>query len=269
MADDFANGRNFFGEIRLDSHFPVPSFAGGLIGWPLPSWKEAMMLSVCRKGDYLTGTLLSPAEDGATRKAFGRFATPDARESGAEVVRRRGVEKWFRCDCLDGLEARPPMLIPVMESYIGRHTDPPWPTHAESCDFFREPAEQRGITKCYGPPSPGTIAASSVHRQRIDRKRERQECAQPRRCRAKFGFPKAAVRFFTSFPPDGAIVAEIPQALGLIQMARNAEDIDDYPLRHPHPRHPTPHPPPGTNPGLGATMTFSLRSHIRPCAQEF
>ena len=34
MADDFANGRNFFGEIRLDSHFPVPSFAGGRIGWP-------------------------------------------------------------------------------------------------------------------------------------------------------------------------------------------------------------------------------------------
>jgi hypothetical protein len=34
MADDFANGRNFFGEIRLDSHFLVPSFAGGRIGWP-------------------------------------------------------------------------------------------------------------------------------------------------------------------------------------------------------------------------------------------
>ncbi len=115
------------------------------------------MLSVCWKGEYLTGTLLSPAEDGAMRKAFGRFATPDARAAGADVVQRRGTEKWFRCDCLDGLAARPPMLIPVMESFIRRHTDPPWPAHAESCDFFREPAEQRVITKSYGPPSPAPL----------------------------------------------------------------------------------------------------------------
>jgi hypothetical protein len=69
------------------------------------------MLSVCRKGDYLTGTLRSPAEDGAMRKDFGRFVTPEARAAGADVVPRRGTEKWFRCNCLDGLAARPTMLI--------------------------------------------------------------------------------------------------------------------------------------------------------------
>ena len=49
------------------------------------------------------------------------------------------------------------MLIPVLESFIRWHTDPPWPAHTEQCDFFREPAEQKAITRSYGPPDPGPL----------------------------------------------------------------------------------------------------------------
>jgi len=38
-------------------------------------------------------------------------------------------------------------MVPVLETYIRRHTDSPWPAHAESWDFLCEPAEQRVITK--------------------------------------------------------------------------------------------------------------------------
>jgi hypothetical protein len=118
------------------------------------------MLSVCVKGDYLAATPLSAAEDAAMRRAFGRFATAEARSAGAEIVQHyqhQGHGNWFLCGCLNGLEARPPVLIPVLESYIRRHTDLPWPAHAEDCDFFREPSEQKAITNSYGPPSPGPL----------------------------------------------------------------------------------------------------------------
>jgi len=115
------------------------------------------LLSVFRKGNYLAATLLCSADDGAVRKAYGRFATPEARAAGAEVIQRVCIESWLGCDCLLGVDARPPVLIPVLESFIRRHTDAPWPAHTESCDFFREPAEQRLITKSYGPPSPGPL----------------------------------------------------------------------------------------------------------------
>jgi hypothetical protein len=119
-----------------------------------------MMLKVCERADYLSVVPLSPDEDRAMRMAFGRFAAAEARAAGAEIVQRfqhKGQGYWFACGCLDGLEERPPVLIPVLESYIRRHTDPPWPAHAEGCDFFREPAEQKAITKSYGPPSPGPL----------------------------------------------------------------------------------------------------------------
>jgi hypothetical protein len=147
-------------EIRLHSHFLVSSFVCGPTGRRRSYWKEGVLLGVCMKGDYLAATPLSAAEDAALRKAFGRFATVEARSAGAEIVQRyqhQGHGNWFLCGCLNGLEARPPVLIPVLESYIRRHTDLPWPAHAEDCDFFREPAEQKAITKSYGPPSPGPL----------------------------------------------------------------------------------------------------------------
>jgi hypothetical protein len=118
------------------------------------------MLKLCRKGDYVTAVPLSATEDEAMRKAFGRFATVTARRAGAEIVQRyqhQGHGNWFLCGCLDGMETRPPALVPVMESFIRRHTDPPWPAHAEDCEFFREPGEQKAITNSYGPPSPGPL----------------------------------------------------------------------------------------------------------------
>ncbi len=117
-------------------------------------------MKLCRKGDYLTAVPLSAAEDEAMRKAFGRFASVAERHAGAEIVQRyqhQGHGNWFLCDCLDGVETRPPALVPVMESFIRRHADPPWPAHAEDCDFFREPGEQKAITNSYGPPSPGPL----------------------------------------------------------------------------------------------------------------
>jgi hypothetical protein len=160
MADVFANARKLIRGIRHHSHCPATSFAGGPMDWPLVNGKEGPMLRACVKGDHRTVIWLSEDEDGAVRRAYGRFATAEARAAGAEVVQRfqhRGPGYWLACDCLDGLEERPPVLIPVLESYIRRHSDPPWPAHAEDCDFFREPAEQKAITKSYGPPSPGPL----------------------------------------------------------------------------------------------------------------
>jgi hypothetical protein len=132
-----------------------------------PDWLAATaerergrMMKLCRKGDYLTAVPLSAAEDEAMRKAFNRFASVAERHAGAEIVQRyqhQGHGNWFLCDCLDGVETRPPALVPVMESFIRRHADPPWPAHAEDCDFFREPGEQKAITDSYGPPSPGPL----------------------------------------------------------------------------------------------------------------
>jgi len=66
---------------------------------PLPSWTKRLILSVFRKGDYPTTPLLCAADDGAVRKAFARFATPEARAPGTEVVERLCVESWLGYDC--------------------------------------------------------------------------------------------------------------------------------------------------------------------------
>lgn len=65
------------------------------------------MLIVRRKADYLTGTRLSPAEDGAKRKAFCRFAAQEFRQAGAELVLRyqqQGHGNWLLWGCLDSHE---------------------------------------------------------------------------------------------------------------------------------------------------------------------
>jgi len=79
------------------------------------------MLKACEKDDYRAFIALSKYEDRALRMAYGRFASPEARAAGAEVVQRfqhKGPGYWIACDCLDGLEERPPVLIPVLESFI-------------------------------------------------------------------------------------------------------------------------------------------------------
>ena len=117
------------------------------------------MLKVCRKGDVEGGQALTAEEDRALRHAFGRFGRPEARSAGAAVVRRYqhlGFGNWFHCDCEES-GGRPPALIPVLESYLRRHTDPGWPHHADGCDFQRDPDEQRAITKSYARPPSGPL----------------------------------------------------------------------------------------------------------------
>jgi hypothetical protein len=124
MADVFANsGRNsppFAFSCFILRRRPDGSAAFDLEG--------GVMLSVCVKGDYLAVTPLSAAEDAAMRKAFGRFATAEARSAGAEIVQRyqhQGHGNWFLCGCLNGPEARPPVLIPVLEGYMARSNERP------------------------------------------------------------------------------------------------------------------------------------------------
>jgi hypothetical protein len=155
MADVFCQQRKKSRPFAFCPHIlrqlPVP--AGS-------SEKEGPMLKACQKGDYRRFIPFSVDEDRAMRRAFGRFASAEARAAGADVVQRfqhKGPGCWIACDCLDGLEERPPVLIPVLESFVRRHTDPPWPEHAELCDFFRKPAEQKAISRSYGPPSPGPL----------------------------------------------------------------------------------------------------------------
>ena len=125
------------------------------------------MLKLCRRGSVEDARDLSAAEDQMLRRAFGRFATPEHRAAGAAVVRawqHRGNGCWFLCDCL-GDVGRPPALVPVAETHIRRHQDQPgrlcrpslrgigpaarWPQHADGCDFARDPAEQRQLTRSY------------------------------------------------------------------------------------------------------------------------
>jgi hypothetical protein len=117
------------------------------------------MLKVCRKGEAEGGEALNPEEDRALKLAFSRFAKPEARAAGAAVVRRYqhlGFGNWFLCDCQES-GCRPPALIPVLQTYIRRHTDPPWPQHDDGCDFHRDPDEQRAITCSYARPASGPL----------------------------------------------------------------------------------------------------------------
>ncbi len=109
------------------------------------------MLKVSRRGAVQDVRELSMQEDRALRPAFGRFAEPDARPAGAAVIRRYqrvGAGCWFLCDCLRGGD-RPPALVPVSEAHLRRHYEEPWPGHDLDCDFHRDTAEQRAITRSY------------------------------------------------------------------------------------------------------------------------
>jgi len=94
---------------------------------------------------------LSVPEDQALRRAFGRYAEPEDRAAGAAVIRRYqrvGAGCWFLCDCL-GPKVVPPALVPVSEAHIRRHYEHPWPAHDLDCEFHRDAAEQRAITRSY------------------------------------------------------------------------------------------------------------------------
>ena len=109
------------------------------------------MLKVSRRGAVQDVRELSMQEDRALRSAFGRFSERDTRPAGAAVIRRyqrAGAGCWFLCDCL-GVGDRPPALVPVSEAHIRRHYEGPWPVHDLDCDFHRDAAEQRAVTRSY------------------------------------------------------------------------------------------------------------------------
>ena len=109
------------------------------------------MLKVSRRGAVQDVRELSMQEDRALRSAFGRFAEREARPAGAAVIRRYqrvGAGSWFLCDCL-GVDDTPPALVPVSEAHIRRHYEEPWPVHDLDCDFHRDAAEQRAVTRSY------------------------------------------------------------------------------------------------------------------------
>ena len=123
------------------------------------SREEDVMLRVCRRGAVAGARELMLEEDRALREAFGRFSVPAARAAGTAVVQRyqhAGAGHWFACSCL-GPGVRPPVLVPVAEAHIRRHQDPPWPAHAEECDFHRDPDEQRLVAASYARPRRGDL----------------------------------------------------------------------------------------------------------------
>jgi hypothetical protein len=106
---------------------------------------------VTKRGAVKDVTTLSPQENGALRRAFGRFHEPEARQVGAAVVQRyqrSGAGCRFLYACLGDVERRP-ALVPVSEAHNRRHRDAPWPEHEQDCDFYRYASEQRVITKSY------------------------------------------------------------------------------------------------------------------------
>ena len=50
---------------------------------------------------------------------------------------------------LGTLPSRPPVLVPVLGSFVRRHVEGRWPEHAEWCDFFRDAAAQAAVNASY------------------------------------------------------------------------------------------------------------------------
>jgi len=97
--------------------------------------------------------------------------------------------------------------VPVPESYIRRQTNPPWPAHANRCDFFNEPAELRVISKSYGPRSQAIAAYGTV--QHAERAR-RWTVMSRRRRRSHAGGQQ--LRASDAHRPQAAPAVSVPQA---------------------------------------------------------
>ncbi|MEA2731227.1 MAG: hypothetical protein QOF70_5702 [Acetobacteraceae bacterium] len=200
-------------------------------------------LSACQtrgddaEGDPARGSVqhvreLSSQEDHALRWAFGRFAVPEARADGATVVaryQRSGAGCWFLCDCLGRVD-QPPALIPVSEAHVRRHHEPPWPDHDPDCDFFRDRAEQRLITRSYRRPAVGKRLAL------VASLKDHEEARVPRLTARSYGRSRGALAttlmhlietaLVNVIPADGQKPALSDQYRVLRRAARNLQ-IDD------------------------------------------
>ena len=106
------------------------------------------MLRVMRRGGGSI-TPLHADHDAALRAAFGRTGRSNARAAAAIIVNEHhSIGRWFACDCLGDVKS-PPILVPVVGSFVRRHVEGRWPEHSEWCDFYREPAAQALVTASY------------------------------------------------------------------------------------------------------------------------
>ncbi len=107
------------------------------------------MLQVMRRGGGSAASLLTAEHDAVLRAAFGRAGRQAARAAAAIIVNEHhSVGRWFTCDCLGDMKS-PPVLVPVIGSFIRRHVEGRWPEHAEWCDFYRDPSAQAAVSASY------------------------------------------------------------------------------------------------------------------------
>ena len=122
------------------------------------------MLRICRKGDVEGG------RDSAPRRIV-----RSVRHSDGLLGPRRDLPAPRSCRTISisvsaigsTVTAWNPGAIPQPWSLssnpnIRRHTDLPWPQHADGCDFHRDPAEQRAIMRSYSRPRSGPIGLRIV-----------------------------------------------------------------------------------------------------------
>lgn len=118
------------------------------------------MLQVMRRGGGALEPLLMACHDAALRAAFGRTGRLEARDAAAAIVaEHHSADRWFACDCL-GEVSSPPILVPVLGSFVRRHVSGAWPEHAAWCDFYREAAEQAAVSVSYGRDAPTALVRS-------------------------------------------------------------------------------------------------------------
>jgi hypothetical protein len=87
-------------------------------------------------------------------RSFRSARSKSRRRDRCRSLSKTGVGCWFFCDRLGRVD-QPPALIPVSEAHVRRHHEPPWPDHDPDCDFYRDRAEQRLITRSYRRPAVG------------------------------------------------------------------------------------------------------------------
>jgi hypothetical protein len=113
------------------------------------------MLKFSTLQSHISPVALSADEDRKLRRAFGRFARKQYRQDGEAVVSAH-YEKHhcFHCDC-HAAAPRAPRLFLVSGTHIRRETEGKGMPHAESCDFAREPHEQKKLVNSYRWQSSG------------------------------------------------------------------------------------------------------------------
>ncbi|MDD5585334.1 MAG: hypothetical protein PHY92_00055 [Alphaproteobacteria bacterium] len=97
---------------------------------------------------------LSADEDRKLRSAFGRFAETSYRAAGARVVSfHYEKQRCFHCDCRPDAK-QSPLLFLVSGMHIRREAEGKGTPHRDSCDFAREPHEQKKLIKSYRRQAP-------------------------------------------------------------------------------------------------------------------